>query len=411
MPWTEILIGLAIVLAVVLLLLLALQVRRRGRPCLVPEQAKARRGFPRPETVDAEQELLDYLDRLDAYNPDAWERAMGAKAAVEPYAFDDVRPAPLELPRHGAFVADGDGRGQVAPAKHPAEHASFGFAGPAVELRLDGEYVPGTLFLPLDDEAANGVEVTAVALFRWDDARRSFEQVVPSGARVLPDRERDDIWHVHVWGRVTLPGVYVPVGVPKDLAVRRTLAAFLAGRDLFDQMDRDALRGFQDRICGLILCAPDLGDFGGGGGNLCERCLGLDLSIGLPELELIRPKRPGGGAFEFFPCVPSCRYGEWRSAGPTIWHESQNVDLAGCSYDLALDTSGGTSHFLYTASANGGVWRRALPVTTGSGWTALTDDETSLITTAVAAAHSNGDIVYYVDGLGYVLGSDDRGRT
>lgn len=44
MPWTETLGGLAIVLAIVLMLLLALQERRR----LVPEQAEARRGFPRP---------------------------------------------------------------------------------------------------------------------------------------------------------------------------------------------------------------------------------------------------------------------------------------------------------------------------------------------------------------------------
>jgi photosystem II stability/assembly factor-like uncharacterized protein len=373
------------------------------------EQDEARRGFPRPETIDAEQELLDYLDHLDAYDPDAWEQAMEAKAAVEPYAFDDVRSAPFELPRHGTFIADGDGRGEVAPAEHPAEHTSFGFAGPTVELRLDGEYVPGTLFLPLDEEAANGVEVTSAALFRWDDTRRGFEHVVPSGARVLPDRERDDVWHVHVWGRVTLPGVYVPVAVPKDPAVRRTLAAFLAGRDMFGQLDPDALRGFHDRICQLILCATDLGGFGGTG-NICERCLGLDLSIGLPELDLIHPKRPGGD-FEFFPCLPSCRHGEWRSGGPTIWHESPIVDLAGCSFDLALDTSGGTSRYLYTASANGGIWQRSLGVGAGSGWTPLTDDEHSLITTAVAVAPSDGNVVYSVDGLGYVLRSDDRGRT
>ena len=409
MPSTETFVWVAILLAVVLVLLLALLNRRRGRSPLEPEQPAARRGFPRPQTVDAEQELLDYLDRLDAYNPDAWERAMEAKAAVAPYAFDEVIRAPFDLPHRGAFVANGDGNGEVAPAKHPAEHASFGFAGPAVELRLDGEYVPGTLFLPLNNEAANDVDVTSVALFRWNDERRSFEQVVPSGARVLPDRERDDVWHVHVWGRVNLPGVYVPVGVPKNPAVRRTLAAFLAGRDLFDQLDREVLRSFQDRICELILCAPDLGGFGGGGGDICERCRGIDLSIGLPELELISPKM-AAGRVEFFP-FRGCHFGEWQSAGPTIWHESPTVDLAGCSFDLALDTSGGTVRYLYTASANGGIWRRSLSTAAGSGWMPLTDEEHSLITTAVAVAPSNGDVVYYVDGLGYLVRSDDRGRT
>lgn len=373
------------------------------------EQAKARRGFPRPETVDAEPELLDYLDHLDSYDPDAWEQAIEAKAAVEPYAFDDILAAPLRLGRYGAFIADGRGKGEVIPAEHPAEHTSFGFAGPAIELRLDGEYLPGTLFLPFDNGAANRVDMNSVGLFRWDDMRQRFEHIVPSRVRVLPDRESDDVWHIHVWGRVTLPGIYVPVGLAKDPAVLRTIAAFLAGRDLFEQLDPDALTEFRDRICLLILCASGFGGLGGAG-DVCERCLGLDLSIGLPELDLIYPSGSGGG-FEVFPCVPSCRDGQWRSGGPTIWHESPTVDLAGCSFDVALDTSGGTSRYLYTASANGGIWRRALPVNSASGWMPLTDDEQSLITTAVTVAPSNGNVIYYVDGLGYVLRSDDRGRT
>jgi photosystem II stability/assembly factor-like uncharacterized protein len=373
-------------------------------------EREPRRGFPRPETVDAEPELLDYLDRLDQYDPDRWERATEAKRAVEPYAFADAPPAPPDLPGHGGFVADGDGRGEVVRADHPAEHASFGFAGPAVELRLDGEVVPGTLFLPLDAEAVRDVEPTSVRLFRWDGERRAFDRVLPSGSRVLPEFDRDDVWHVHVWGRVTAPGVYVAVGLSKDAAVRRTLASFLAARDLFDQLDGDSLRSLRDRICQLILCAQDLGG-AGAPGDVCDRCYGLDLSIGLPELDLIHPKVPGGG-FEFFPCIPSCRYAEWRSAGPTVWHESPTVDLAGCSFDIALDSSGGTANWLYTASADGGIWRRSASVLPGAaGWAALTDDERSLITTAIAVAPSNPDVVYYADGLGYLLRSDDHGRT
>jgi photosystem II stability/assembly factor-like uncharacterized protein len=371
------------------------------------EEGERRRGFPRPEIVDAEPELLDYLERLDAYDPDRWEGAMEAKAAVEPHAFTDSPPAPPDLPRLGAFIADGEGRGEVAPAKHPAQHASFGFAGPAVELRLDGDAVSGTLFLPLDEEALRDVEPITVALFRWDGERRTFDLVVPSGSRILPEFGRDDVRHVHVWGHVMSPGIYVAVGVSKDPAIRRTLAAFLAARDLFDQLNLEVLNRFRDRVCRLILCAQDFD----GTGNICDRCFGLDLSIGLPELDLIHPKVTGGG-FEISPCTPNCRHAEWRSGGPTIWHESPTVDVAGCSFDVALDTSGGTANWLYTASSNGGIWRRSASILPGAaGWAALTDDEHSLITTAVTVAPSNGDVVYYADGLGYVLRSDDHGRT
>ena len=374
------------------------------------ERGEQRRGLPRPEVVDAEPELIDYLAGLDEFDPDRWEGAIEARRAVEPHAFTDVAAPPPGVPRQGAFVADGDAKGEVAPAEHPAEHASFGFAGPAVELRLDGDVVPGTLYLPLDEEALSHLEPTSVALFRWDGDRQAFDRVVPSGSRLVPDFDRDDIRHAHVWGRVTSPGVYVAVGLSKDPAVRRTLATFLAARDLFGELERDVLRGFRDRVCELILCAQDLNGFGGTG-DVCDRCFGLDLTIGLPELDLIQPTHPGGG-FEFFPCIPDCRYAEWRSAGPTVWNESPTVDLAGCSFDVALDTSGGTATWLYTASADGGIWRRSASVLpSAAGWAPLTDDEHSLITTAIAVAPSNGDVVYYADGLGYILRSDDRGGT
>ena len=372
------------------------------------EPKEPRRGFLRPETVDAEPELLDYLDRLDEYDPDLWERAIAAKRAVEPYSSIDVAPAPPDLSRPGTFVADGHGIGAVAVVEHPAQHASFGFVGSAVELRLDGDVVPGTLYLPLDDEAMRSVEPASVTLFRWDGELRVFDRVVPSGARVLPEFNRDDVWHTHVWGRVRSPGVYVAVGLSNDPAVRRTLVAFLAARDLFNKLGPESLRGLRNRLCELILCAPDLGGFGGAG-DVCDRCFGLDLSIGLPELELLHPKLPGGGV-DFFPCIRRCS--EWQGGGPAIWHGSQTVDLAGCSFDITLDTSSGTANWLYTASANGGIWRRSASVLPGAaGWAALTDDEQSLITSAVAVAPSNAEVVYYADGLGYVLRSDDHGRT
>jgi photosystem II stability/assembly factor-like uncharacterized protein len=376
----------------------------------VTELRESRRGLARLEIVDAKAELLDYLDRLDAYDPDAWERALDAKDALEVYAFDDVPAAPLKLGRYGVFRADGDAKGKVVRADNPAEMASFGFAGTPVELRLADDSAAGTLFVPLGDEAAKTVDLSSVCLFRWDEERGRFDRVVPSRTRVVPDFERPGVFHAHVWGRVAAPGVYVPVGLPTDPGLLRTLGVFLAGRDLLDVLGPDALRGFQDRVCGLILCAPDFGEFGGGGGTLCERCLGLDLRFDLPELDLLQP-RPGHGRFHYLPCVPRCRFGQWQSAGPTIWHESPGVDLAGCSVELALGTDGGLSGDLYTASSDGGIWRRAVPISTASGWVPLTDNQASLVTPAAVVAPSNRNIVYYADGLGYVYRSGNRGAT
>jgi hypothetical protein len=123
------------------------------------------RGFPLPETVEAEPELRDYLEQLAAYDPDAWEFSLETKASLEQYAIDDARPAPLKLGRRGVFVPDGEGKGRIRSADHPAERASFGFAAPPVELTLTGDDVSGTLFVPLDGKAAQDVELGSVALF------------------------------------------------------------------------------------------------------------------------------------------------------------------------------------------------------------------------------------------------------
>ncbi len=297
----------------------------------------------------------------------------------------------------------------MARAEHPAERASFGFAGPPVDLRINRGATKGTLFVPLDPRAAEDIELASVALFRWDADRSRFDRVIPSRTRVAADSRDPDMAIAYVWGQVSEPGTYIPIGLPTDPGLQLTLGAFSIGQDLFPQFDPETLRGFQDRICGLILCAPDMAGVGGGGGTLCERCLGLDLSLDLPELDLLRHRSDGGLKFATF--EPPCRYAAWRSAGPSIWHESPNVDLAGCSYDLAVDSDGGASSHLFTASANGGIWRRAVPIAAGSGWVPLTDFQPSLITTAVAVAPSDGTVVYYVDGLGYLYRSADRGQT
>jgi dipeptidyl aminopeptidase/acylaminoacyl peptidase len=90
---------------------------------------------------------------------------------------------------------------------------------------------------------------------------------------------------------IDAPGLYGLFGLPKHPAVLEAVRAFRAAGA--------RLRGpgkLQPRICEQILCAGERWGGagapvvpGGLGGNVCELCLGLDLSFELPELQLLEP--------------------------------------------------------------------------------------------------------------------------
>src|SRR5439155_16181779 len=101
----------------------------------------------------------------------------------------------------------------------------------------------------------------------------------------------------YVYARIARPGLYTAIGIPNDPRVRTTLQLMDVMRG-WDNANGDM--GFLPKICGLILCDPELqerveqfreegggllgdlgfdpGDFDGGlgdvqGGTLCDVCL------------------------------------------------------------------------------------------------------------------------------------------
>jgi photosystem II stability/assembly factor-like uncharacterized protein len=168
---------------------------------------------------------------------------------------------------------------------------------------------------------------------------------------------------------------------------------------------------FQQRLCELILCAPEIGalqestanyetllldqlDRGfplppGGGfagaGPLdgpCEQCLRRTGFL-LPEFEIVHDRHG------FTPrAVPLPLSRTWESLGPT--------NLAGCMLDVSIDPA--DPHRLYAASANGGIWRLTFnPSYSQYTWDPLTDEHPSLQATNVAVAPSNFRMLYWVD--------------
>jgi hypothetical protein len=374
-------------------------------------------GAERPEETFDEARAA--LERREAFDADAWERALAEKHAMpDP---PDPRTPKLgsgELRRLQAARAVLVGFGpeppdaEVEPVENPGPGGSFGFVGAFVEVRAGDDFDGATLAVRVDKDQLGAVVPETLRLFWWEEAEGRFQKLEPSG--VADDRS-------YVWGRIGFAGVYGVVGLHRDPLVLQTVRIFCGLGRYMATLEPDRREVLQRGICELILCAGDLreglanpgaaealvnGVFGEGswdppyppngggwpGGNVCDDCFGLKVVPQLPECELLpaglRPR----------PCSDP----GWRDVGP--------ADLAGCIMQVIVDPT--NSDRLYTAAADGGVWRLdgvgTYPATT---WIPLTDQQPNLSAMSVVVSRSDGRIVYYADLLEYVYRSADRGST
>jgi hypothetical protein len=368
------------------------------------------------EPEDRSREFTRARSRTEAADPEQWERALKQKRAMASPMEPQGDPGPEVLDRFGhgdeGVLLTAGGSVPVRPVANPNERASLGFVGPVVEVAADTPYLTGTLVLRFDEDRLGPVARATMRLFHWKERPGRFEKLPVSGVGARAP---------YVWARITGPGTYVIIGLHTDplvLHALRTLCGFGPYLRLAAPEERDRLHR---SICEVILCAPDLRGVlekdpgaveallrgalglgpgepvpplpplvGGPPGGVCDQCLGLDPVGWLPECELL--------ADGLSPV--SCVDEGWQDVGP--------VDLSGCIRQVMVDPT--NNDRLYAAAADGGVWRLdsvgAYPTAT---WVPLTDQQDSLTVTAIAVAASDGQIVYYSDGLGYLWRSNHQG--
>jgi alpha-tubulin suppressor-like RCC1 family protein len=179
---------------------------------------------------------------------------------------------------------------RVKDVEDPLPDATFGSIGRYVEVAgpdgKDERFDPQRVVLRFDEKQSEHVDLWSLMLFEVDLESRAFTPIESS--RVDVDKREVTAWLDHA-------GTYGLIGLPKHPAVLETLRLL----DRFGpqlQEEREAgEQGLQERICGLILCA-DPTKWGGGAlppGNLCDRCLGLDVTFErLPERFLFEREIP-----------------------------------------------------------------------------------------------------------------------
>ena len=226
----------------------------------------------------------------------------------------------------------------VHPTENPLANSTIGGMGLAVEVTGVDTFPNTNLVIPYTRKNTTGIEPNSVRLFKWDKESGSLKPVWNSG---LTSELK------YIWGTVHEPGIYVPLGLPRDRLLNESLRALAFARkvdggraenkDLLEQylgpflnLDSDKLDDVRKRLAEFeIRTGVDIPfeerNVGEGGHPLAfhlpggedieafrERIRGLDLlPTGFPEEELFRqPELSPPGGYPW-PLDPNTARFEW----------------------------------------------------------------------------------------------------
>ena len=262
---------------------------------------------------------------------------------------------------------------------HAVREGSLGFVDRFFVVR--GKLGSGTLIIRVDGQACTGVAIESLRVFRLDEESASYELVYRSGL----GQSRD-----YVWAELDQPGRYAVIGLPSNPLVARTLAVMreLAGVARLLGGQNPALA---DRICELVLCAPDLreamrdphvlrglvednlrrgftGPAPGSDGivvdDVCERCLALHMSRGapaeLPEFQIWPQVRlqasVEGGRWDVLP-----ESSQVLAVHAAMLHNGRVLYFSGSEHDQDRNAAGDVDHSRLWDPATGTIHTVASP--------------------------------------------------
>jgi photosystem II stability/assembly factor-like uncharacterized protein len=288
-----------------------------------------------------------------------------------------------------------------------------GIAALSRPLKVEDE---GFLFVPVEEGTAAHLDLEAVVVAEISDPMQ------PRLNQTFTYWPQEKV----LVGRITRAGRYQAFALPKDPWIRTTFDTLARHwkwverdpslREMMGRRGSKSQPGIVDRICQLILCAPDydqvkdaqafegigmpprelpaIGNFEGG--DVCERCLSRFLGeIEVVDGALVKPPVIKWW-WDFFP-----RCSRWRSVGPAPglfnfppWPFPRRA-FRGIGRVSQIDIHPTDGNILIAGAAGGGVWRTG---TGGGFWLPSMDLQPTLTIGAVAIARSNPSIMYAASG-------------
>jgi photosystem II stability/assembly factor-like uncharacterized protein len=277
------------------------------------------------------------------------------------------------------------GRGKIECTRFDFKgQDKLGLFSAGASVRVRGEaFGHATVRFDVKADDITGFDPDSLVVARWDELTKRLRVLPASGFDATSGR---------AYARISRPGIYTVVGIPRDPRVRKTLEIMSVLRDWGDLGEKV---GLNKRICQLILCNPDMQqivdrsltgepvpEFGMFGidprferGNLCEVCVAGGFGIGHDIFDI--PRRP--------PPFLKPRCPSWTSIGPS--------NVPGRVNALAIHPTNG--QYVFAGAAAGGVFRSR---DAGAHWSPLWSEQLSLAIGGLAVAPSNPDVLYAATG-------------
>jgi outer membrane protein assembly factor BamB len=151
------------------------------------------------------------------------------------------RSVPHVLPASDEFDA---AELKVGATDNPLSNSTVGDLGLAVRLDGPESFPESVLVVPLTREQAAGIDLSTTRLFFADEAERRLRPVWNSGVNES---------FGFAWAKVRRPGVYVPIGLPRDRLLRELLRsvseqlAFVDARD-----EREAVEAIREAFAPFL---------------------------------------------------------------------------------------------------------------------------------------------------------------
>ncbi|MGH2514572.1 MAG: hypothetical protein ACRDHP_02865, partial [Ktedonobacterales bacterium] len=166
---------------------------------------------------------------------------MEPRGAVEAAIVEQARIHVVSLSAQFNAVADL----KVGVGTHPLPQGTLGDLGIVIEVAGPPQFPLTEVVSPLTAKNLTGIDRGSVRMFRWSESTRTLRPLwnsgVESGGR-------------YVWAKIRRPGLYLPVGLPRDPLLFESLRALARQRRLEDgesfeeaqELTRRALAAFVD---------------------------------------------------------------------------------------------------------------------------------------------------------------------
>ena len=137
---------------------------------------------------------------------------------------------------------------KIRQTDNPATLTSLGHIGIATEVGGgDRGFPPTILIQPFDRKNIIGIDPVSIRVFRWYDDE-GLLPVWNSGVNVSAG---------YVWAKIQRPGIYVPIGLPRDKVLQSMIQVLAVQRKYLDVESAEQVRSLTDSSFELFLKAPE----------------------------------------------------------------------------------------------------------------------------------------------------------